>query len=173
MKTEITFDHLNIYVRKKIPTNIFLKIFLVIFNLGTIIGLFYFVFLLQENKPNPLPLLLPIAYGFTIGKYFLWNTFGEEFYIISTSYISYQHDYGFWKTTLKTLKYDFISTNSINQEELTLIFIRYNDEKLQEEIFRTSLAISIVDSELIFNKLNEIKLDEFGHEVNFPIIFPN
>ena len=82
-------------------------------------------------------------------------------------------DYGFWKTTLKTLKYDFISTNSINQEELTLIFIRYNDEKLQEEIFRTSLAISIVDSELIFNKLNEIKLDEFGHEVNFPIIFPN
>lgn len=173
MKTEITFDHLNIYVRTKIPTNRYLKVFLVIFNLSAVIGLFYFVFLLQEDKPNPLPLLLPIAYGFTIGKYFLWNTFGEEFYIISTTHITYQHYYGFWQTKQKTLKYDFISTDSINQDELTLIFISYNNEKLQEEIFRASLPISAVDSERIFNTLNQIKIDEFGDEVNFPKIFAN
>lgn len=164
---------MNIYVRTKVPTNRYLKVFLVIFNLSAIIGLFYFVFLLQEDKPNPLPLLLPIAYGFTIGKYFLWNTFGEEFYIISTTHITYQHYYGFWKTKQKTLKYDFISTDSINQDELTLIFISYNNEKLQEEIFRTSLPISAVDSERIFNTLNQIKIDEFGDEVNFPKIFAN
>ncbi|WP_162238730.1 hypothetical protein [Pedobacter sp. Leaf194] len=173
MNTEITFDHLNIYVRTKIPTNRYLKVFLVIVNLSAAIGLFYFVFFLQKDKPNPLPLLLPIAYGCTIGKYFLWNTFGEEFYIISTTHITYQHHYGIWKTTQKTLKYDFISTDSTNQNELTLIFINYNNEKLQEEIFRTSLPISAVDSERIFNRLNQIKIDEFGDEVNFPKIFAN
>jgi len=173
LKAEITFDHLNIYVKTKIPTNKYLKIFLLIFNLSAIIGLFYFVFLLQEYKPNPLPFLLPIAYGLTIGKYFLWNTFGEEFFIISTTHITYQHYYGFWKTKQKTLKYDFISTKNISQNELVLIFISYNAEKLQEEIFRTSLPISALDSERIFNTLNQIKIDEFGHEINFPKIFSN
>jgi len=173
LKTEITFDHLNIYVRTKIPTNRYLKVFLGIFNLSAIIGLFYFVFLLQEDKPNPLPFLLPIAYGITIGKYFLWNTFGEESYIISTTHITYQHYYGFWKTKQKTFKYDFISTDNINQDELTLIFISYNNEKLQEEVFRTTLPILTVDSERIFNTLNQIKLDEFGDEANFPKIFAN
>lgn len=176
MKTEINFDELNIYVRSKISTNLFLKIFLFIFNLSAVVGLFWFVCTLQDDKPNILAFLLPIIYAVTMGKYLLWNTFGEEYYIISTTHISYQHNYGFWQTKLKTSKYDFISTENIKSEideKLTLIFVKYTPEKLQQVIFSTALSISLSDSNRILSTLNEIKIDEFGQDVNFPKIFSN
>jgi hypothetical protein len=176
LKTEINFDDLNIYVRSKIPTHHFLKIFLFIFNLSAITGLFWFVYALQDDKPNILPLLLPIIYSVTMGKYLLWNTFGEEYYIVSTTHISYQHYYGFWQTKLRTSKYDFISTKNIkskSDEKVTLVFVQYSPEKLQEVIFSSALSISLSDSNRIFNTLNEIKIDEFGQDVSFPKIFSN
>jgi len=174
LKTNINFDDLNIFIRSKIPTNYYLKIFLFVFNAFAIIGLFWFAISLQDEKPNVFPFLLPIAYFFALGRYLLWNTFGEEFYVISTTHISYQHNYGFWKTKFKTSKY-----YSINQEQgktnesIRLIFIDYTEEKLPVEVFSTAIEISILDSERIFNRLNEIKIDEFGEEINFPKIFAN
>ena len=176
METEINFDDLNIYVRSKIPTHRLLKILLFILNLSIILGLLWFVYTLQEDKPNILAFFLPIIYAFTMGKYLLWNAFGEEYYIISTTHISYQHNYGFWQTKLKTSKYDFISTENIKletDEKITLVFVQYNTEKLQEVIFSTALSISFSDSNRIFNALNEIRINEFGHDVNFPQIFSN
>ena len=174
--TKIDFDKLNIYVTTKIPTNRFLKIFLLIFNLCAIICLFWFVHTLQDDKPNILPFLLPIIYSVTMGKYLLWNTFGEEYYIVNTTHISYQHNYGFWQTKLKTSKYDFISTKNIkskSDEKVTLVFVQYSPEKLQEVIFSSALSISLSDSNRIFNTLNEIKIDEFGQDLSFPKIFSN
>lgn len=145
-----------------------------VFNAFAIIGLFWFAISLQDEKPNVFPFLLPIAYFFALGRYLLWNTFGEEFYVISTTHISYQHNYGFWKTKFKTSKY-----YSINQEQgktnesIRLIFIDYTEEKLPVEVFSTAIEISILDSERIFNRLNEIKINEFGEEINFPKIFAN
>ncbi|KIA93381.1 hypothetical protein OC25_13170 [Pedobacter kyungheensis] len=174
MKTEIDFDDLNVFVRTKIPTNYYLKIFLFLFNTAAIIGLFWFAFSLQEEKPNVLPFLLPVGYFFTLGKYLLWNTFGQEFYIISTTHISYQHNYGFWTTKLKTAKYYAIDQfPSKENEGINLIFQDYTEEKLPIEVFSTALAISVSDSERIFNRLKEIKVDEFGEGVNFPKIFAN
>ncbi len=174
MQTEINFDDLNIYVRTKIPTNYYLKTFLFLFNISAIIGLFWFAISLQEEKPNIFPFLLPIGYFFTLGRYLLWNTFGEEFYIISTTHISYQHSYGFWNTKLKTAKYYGISQiQGKENNSVGLIFQDYTAEKLPIEVFSTALEISLLDSERIFNRLNEIKIDEFGEEINFPKIFAN
>lgn len=174
MKTNINFDDLNIFVRSIIPTNYYLKIFLFVFNTVAIFGLFWFAIILQDEKPNVFPFLLPIAYFFTLGRYLLWNTFGEEFYVISTSHISYQHNYGFWKTKLKTSKYYSINqAKGSTSETISLIFINYTEEKLPVEVFSTAIEISISDSERIFNRLNEIKFDEFGEEINFPKIFAN
>lgn len=174
MKTSINFDELNIFVRSKIPTNYYFKIFLFLFNTTAITGLFWFAFSLQEEKPNIFPFLLPIAYFFTLGKYLIWNTFGEEFYIISTTHISYQHSYGFWTTKLKTAKYYSISKlQNKGSEGVSFIFQDYTDEKLPTEVFSTALTISVSDSARIFNRLNEIKVDEFGEGINFPKIFAN
>ncbi|MGM9478565.1 hypothetical protein ACS5PU_19235 [Pedobacter sp. GSP4] len=174
MKTDINFDDLNIYVRTIIPTNRYLKIFLFFFNISAIIGGFWFAFSLQDEKPNIFPFLLPIAYFFALGKYLLWNTFGEEFYVISTTHISYQHNYGFWKTKFKTFKYYSISqVQGKEKDGITLFFQDYNEQKLPIEVFSNTIEISILDSQKIFNRLNEIKIDEFSEEINFPKIFAN
>jgi hypothetical protein len=144
------------------------------FNVSAIVGSFWFAISLQDEKPNIFPFLLPIGYFFTLGKYLLWNTFGEEFYVISTTHISYQHNYGFWKTKFKTFKYHSIKQlPSKENEMITLLFQDYTEEKLPVEIFSNTIEISILDAERIFNRLNEIKIDEFGEEISFPKIFAN
>ena len=174
MKTDINFDDLNIYVKTKIPSNYYFKIFLFVFNAGSIIGLFWFAVSLQDEKPNIFPFLLLIAYFFTLGRYLLWNTFGEEVYVISTTHISYQHSYGFWKTKFKTSKYYSISQiHGKENQGMTLIFQNYTEDKLPIEVFSTAIEISILDAERIFNRLSEMKIDEFGKEINFPKIFAN
>lgn len=178
MKTDITFDSLNIYILSKVPTNTFLKVMLFIFNCGAIIGLFWLAISVQGNKPNFFPFLIPIGYFLTMGRYLFWNIFGEEIYIISTTHISHQHNYGFWRSKFKTSNYNEISINNneikiMPDEPIKLTFRKYNEEKLPLEIFKTSLPIKYSDSERIFNRLNEIKINEFGEEINFPKIFSN
>lgn len=178
--TTIDFDFLNVYVKSKIPTNFYLKIVLIIFNFSAFIGLLWAAtsFAVQDDKPSPVLFLLPIVYFFAIGKYFLWNSFGEEIYVISSTHISFQHNYGFWKTNLKTSKYNFVSIDNSDKEIkdddlLHLIFVKYTPEKLQEHIFTTNISIKYSDWQRIFNRLNEMKIDEFGEEINFPKIYAN
>jgi len=174
----ITFDPLNIYIDSKIPTGRYLKIFLLIFNCCAFFGTLYFVFALQDEQFNIFPFSIPLIYGLTLGKYLLWNTFGEENYIVSTSHLSFQHSYGFWKTPLKTSAYNFIAlanepTDLLLNDEVQLVFIKFTEEKLQEEVFTTAISISYEEFQKIMGRLNEIAIDEFGEEINFPKIFPN
>lgn len=178
--TTIDFDFLNVYVKSKIPTHKYVKAVLIIFNFSSFIGLLWVAaaFAIQNDKPSPILFLLPFGYFFVIGKYFLWNSFGEEIYVVSSTHISYQHGYGFWRTTLKTSTYSFITINNadteIKDDDLVhLTFIKYTPEKLQEPIFTTNISIKHSDSQRIFNRLNEMKIDEFGEEVNFPKIYAN
>lgn len=175
----ITFDSLNIYVANSVPTNRYLKVFLFILNTCVFVGICYFVILLQQDEPNILPFLLPIFYFFSLGKYLLWNIFGEETYIISTSHISYQHSYGFWKTKLKTSNYKHLfvddedSNDPKEEDQVHLTFVKFNEEKLQQEVFRTALTISYAEALRITAQLNELNIEDFGQEVNFPRIFSN
>jgi hypothetical protein len=175
----ISFDPLNVYVLSKIPTNNYLKIFIFILNIGAFVGICYFIFQLQEDKPNILPFILPVLYAMSIGKYLLWNTFGEESYIISTSHISFQHCYGFWTTNLKTTPYKFLIIDEegkadIHPDDMVhLIFLKFTAEKLQEEAFKTTLTIKYAEALKILAQLNELNIDELGEAVNFPKIFSN
>ena len=178
--TTIDFDFLNIYVKSKIPTHLFLKIVLTIFNFSAFFGLLWLAGSVAGQKDNPTPalFLLPLMYFFIIGKYLLWNTFGEESYIISSTHISFRYSYGLWKTNLITSTYSFGGIVNPDVENniddlVQLIFVRYTPEKLQEHIFKTNIAIKYADWLKILNRLNEIRIDEFSEEASFPKIYAN
>ncbi len=178
--TTIDFDFLNVYVKSKIPTHIFLRIVLTIFNFFAFFGLLWLAGSVAGQKEDPTPafFLLPIIYFFIIGKYLLWNTFGEEFYIISSTHISFRHSYGLFKTNLKTSTYDFGGIDHPNEEYkendlVHLVFIKYTPEKLEEQIFRTNIAIKYSDWVRFSNRLKEMRMDEYSEETNFPKIYAN
>ena len=175
---EISFDSLNIYVKNKVPTDRYVKAFLILLNLAAIMGLFYFAIALQEDGPNPVLFLIPVLYVLSLGRYIAWNIFGEELLIISTSHLSYQHVYGLRTTKLKSLSYDLVAPdqsgpNIKTADHINLKFIAIDEQKLSQEVFVTTIALTVTESERILKGLNEMKIEEWGNKVNFPTIFPN
>lgn len=175
---EISFDMLNIYLKTEVPTNIYLKAFLFLFNLVGTVCLFWFAIALQEDKPNPFPFLLPVLYLLTLGKLIIWNIFGQEMLIISTTHISYQHNYGLWTTKLKTFAYEGVfadqsDSNIKTDDQANLIFIAFDEQRLQKTVFTTTIPLSLADTEKVLNNLNEMKIEEWGDQASFPDIFLN
>ncbi|MDQ8053355.1 MAG: hypothetical protein REI78_10035 [Pedobacter sp.] len=175
--SDIRFDENNVYVINAVPTRVFLKVFIIILNFSLQAGSIYFATLLQEDGPIPLAFLLPIFYFFTLGKLLMWNSFGKELMIISTSHISYQHDYGIWKTKLVSNSYQmmqFVATSEDTmKEKVRLHFVKYNDAKLTETVYESAISLTIDEYVKINDTLNNYKLDENNKDRGFPIFIPN
>jgi len=172
----ITYDALNIYVSTKVPTHPFAKGILWIITICMVVASFWLAIALQEDKPNPLPFLLPVFYMLTLGRFSIWNIMGEEMMVISTTHISHQHNYGFWKTKLKTHSYTVIEPYSGENSEtqLKLAFIKYDsDTKLPTTVFENALKIDLKDYQKIIECLEDYKIDDLSREKGFPIFIPN
>lgn len=159
--TVLSLDEKNIYVSSKVPTNYWLKVFLLSLN---ILFLFATLFIVYETKYF-LTILLPILYSFTLGKYFLWNIYGEEFYIISTSHISYRHNYGIFKTNLKSFEFDALENcediTNPNTKGTNLSFVKYSAvNNLPEIVFQTTIKIELDIFLDIVSKLGEMKYQQ-------------
>lgn len=171
---QIDFDELNVYINTKIPTSTFLKIVLSIFNYGAFFGLFYFAAILQVDKPNIFPFILIIGYFFTMGKYLFWNIYGEENYIISSTHISYKHNYGFWKTKLKTFEYDKVELlEEEPSKSFQLNFTKFNKQKLPVNVFYTTIPLNVVDGYEIWLLIENLKIQDLNMENKFPPINVN
>lgn len=162
--TQLSPDEKNIYVSSKVPTNYWLKVFLSIINVLLLLTTFFIVY---ETKYF-LTILLPIFYSVTLGKYFLWNIYGEEFYIISTNHISYQYNYGIFKTPLKSFEFDVLENcediTNPNTRGTNLLFAKYNAiNNLPETIFQTTIKIELEVFLDIISKLEEMK----SQQINF------
>lgn len=161
----VSRDLKSIYVESEIPTGIYVKIISSALSILIIAFFTYLAVSLQEDKPRPLAFLLPISCIFLSGKFLLWNIFGKENLIISTSHISYQHSYGFWKSNLSTQHYDEVIVELYDVEvfdhPFNLSFVTYDGKtKLQQSVFKTAIKINFENFQVIFSLIEELKIDE-------------
>lgn len=143
--TIVSADEKNIYVSSKVNTSYWLKISLLILNVTFLLTTLFVVY---ETK-HFFAIALPLFYILTIGKYLLWNIYGEEFYVISTTNISYQHNYGVFKTSLKSFRFDVLENiDDITRPEVketNINFISYNEtNNLPESVFYTTIKIEVI-----------------------------
>ena len=101
--------------------------------------------------------LVSFLFYFFIFRYTLWNWFGKELLIINTKSVSYQLDYGFYLTKLKTIPFSRLGLSSeiIQKTDETsfgkIYFFNYREEDdLPEPIYETAIIIPE-------NKVEEIK----------------
>lgn len=161
--TRLSFDEKNIYVASQVPTSYPVKILAFIINLllfGFTLSVVYYTKLFVS-------IALPILYLITLGKYFLWNVYGEEIYVISTTHISYQYNYGLFMTGLKTSKYDVLEhTDDITKPCISftnLRFLKYSEvNNLPESVFSTAIKIDVEVFLNIITKLEEFKPAEIS-----------
>ena len=101
-------------------------------------------------------LMMGIVWSVFVGTLTLWNFFGKETITITKNTLTYQHDYGFYKTTIerkpiiRALNISLIPVPEKSGEpHYQLIFESYNAQQLPEEIYRSSLPISSTDLECL------------------------
>lgn len=159
---EINSDGINIYLTLFVKSHPIAKILLSIIVLALIALLIYIASTLSiENDPKAaLGIVIFGAFIFVVPfRYLLWNLFGKEHLVINTKTLSYNRDYGIFRTNPKTkyhkrlgLAFEHIRTFE-NIEYGNLIFNTYNKESdLPELLYSTSINLEL-------NKINEIETE--------------
>lgn len=182
-KFEINNDGINVYVTFFVNSHPAGKILISIFVL-ILIGLLIYLpttITNEELRDFIFPFLVfgILVFVFPV-RYLLWNLFGKENIIINTKSLSYNKDFGLYKTNLKTLKHNRLATGFEwirtfeNIEYGNIVFEKFNEENdLPESLYTTSVAldkesIKQIDEEI--SKLYNIGNDE---EIDFSNISLN
>lgn len=151
MKVKIDFDGTNVHLSIEAETSKIARIVMIFLDLLgfalMIIGLYEWLLVL---------LILGILWLVFMGWLTLWNFFGKELITINTKLLTYQHQYGFYKTDVETRKISKALNISLipaierqGENYYNLIFESYNDLNLPEEIYRSAFPISESDLNLL------------------------
>ena len=128
-----------------------IKLILVFFCLIVIAGPLILISQAEEREQGLIFLSALVFYAvmyFVLGRYTLWNLFGEERLIVSTKAINYQHHFGFFNTPWKPEKFNkiylaFRKTHEIeNQTYGKLDFITDDENGVHTMLYSTSIAVS-------------------------------
>jgi len=111
------------------------------------------------------------------GHYTLWNLLGRENLIINTKTISYQHDFGLYKSAYTTKKInkllEILIVNKLpekEQNDLQLRFFSYNDADIRVELYTTVFHISSTDAEKLNKMVNNLFIDKVTESYTLPPI---
>lgn len=162
----VYFNGINVSVYLNIQSKLIGKIALsgLIF-----IVIFFFSYLLSSLDEKELisafiPILIVSALiiYFPV-RYLLWNLFGKETLIISRKTVSFNYDYGFYSSNLKTIPFQNLATKIEIIKEIDhvklgkLILINYNEATdLPELLHETTILIPIEKLEEIDRFISEL-----------------
>jgi hypothetical protein len=173
-KTAIYSDEICIYISICANSPLYGKIALLLADLLILCVLIFAIVLWIPGL-----LLVSALFLFFLGKYSLWNFYGKENLIINTKTVSYQHDYGFFKTAYtvvpfnKTIKLQVAPAKPIESKELLVKIWSYNDNDLPVEVYTTSLTISEEDVIRLNTLIKQLFVDKMADEYMLPHIHLN
>ena len=112
-RIEITSDGINAYAKIQVnASKIGIRVLSVLLVIELIlIGWIYSNLKADETQSMAVPFLIIIIFfvGLPV-KFLLWNVYGNEYLTVNTKSISWSYDYGFFRTNLKTVKYERLGT---------------------------------------------------------------
>ncbi|MBD8489699.1 hypothetical protein IFO69_13160 [Echinicola sp. CAU 1574] len=160
---KIETNNVNVYLTFTPNPPLVLKLILITFCLIVFTAPVFIIINVEESEIGKFILGMSIYYllmFLSLGRYTLWNIFGEERLIVSTRSISHQHHYGFFDTNLKTQKFDtiyiqFQKTNTVNDIDYGKIEFYSQDENgILTILYETTI---IVSEDKIKESINDIE----------------
>lgn len=166
-------DGICVYVSIGVKTALIGKIYLMVMHAAvlTIIGI-----ALKEWIPAMLIMFLVIE-G-CLMKYTLWNIFGKERLIINTKSISFQHDYGFFKTDYVTREIHRmldirLSETDSKSDRRYLHFLSCNENDIPLEIYSAALTVTEGEGERLAMQVKQLFVDTLTEQYELPPIHMN
>jgi len=123
--------------------------------------------------------LVSLLFLFFLTKYTLWNIYGRENVIINTKNVTYQHDYGFFKTDYtilpinKGLSLKVAPAKPTENKELLIKMTSYNDNDLPVEIYTMALSVPEDDVIRLNMLMKQLFVDKMAEEYMLPPIHLN
>ena len=116
---DIHTDGINIYATFKIQANFIGKFILIVF-ICLILALLGIgsKYSGEDQNSDLIPFLiviLSLLIAFPL-RYLVWNISGSEYLIINTKSISYNYDYGIFRTNLKTKTFSRLATEIVTEQ---------------------------------------------------------
>ncbi|BAV04101.1 hypothetical protein FLA_0080 [Filimonas lacunae] len=113
-------------------------------------------------------------------KYTLWNFFGRELVTVNTRVLTYQHDYGLFKTKLVTHKVNRMlhcqAFSTIKEKEGTwqyLQFGSYDENDLPSLLYQVSLPVEEKDTLLIQQLIDKLYVTRLAEEQMISVLHLN
>lgn len=172
----ITADGICIYVSVEVTNPLYAKVSLLFANL-----FFLFVAWIAIIEGIPGLLLVTILILIFLIRYTLWNFYGRENLIITKKALSYQQEFGFFKTPQKTVKiYNRVVLEPHEQgqfkgiKQWQLNFVSYReDDDLPFVLYAMSLYVPDEGLWRLEHLLDDLFTDNPADDVAFPTIFLN
>ncbi|MEO0468169.1 MAG: hypothetical protein AAF206_01010 [Bacteroidota bacterium] len=175
-------DQVNLYILSKVGTALWLKILLGMFNVAFLLALIG-ILSSQEHVSPALVLgsiLALTIWSFTIGRYCLWNIFGEEFITINAEAIQVAYNYGFITTNQqkhleKTIwyGYDVVRPDPKGAWCRIQIDVQSPERKQREVAFESTILIREETAKEIFRQLEQLFANHLNVQMGFPPMLAN
>lgn len=126
----------------------------------------------------PMLLLVALLFEGWLLKYTLWNLFGKERLIINTKSISFQYDYGFFKTDYVTREIHRmldirLSETDLKSDRRYLHFLSCNENDIPLEIYSAALTVTEGEGERLAMQVKQLFVDTFTEQYELPPIHMN
>jgi hypothetical protein len=123
--------------------------------------------------------LISGVFLFILIKYTLWSLYGRENIIINTKTVSYQHEYGFFRTRYTTVPFNkgitlkVAPAKPIEDKELLVLISSYTDNDLPIDIYTTALSMPEDDVIRLNTLVKQLFVDKMADEYTLPPIHLN
>ena len=159
-KPRIFSDGICVYVSVSVNNSLVGKVALVVAN-----AFILSVFVLSIKEWIPGLFICTTIFLIMLIRYTLWNFYGKENLIANTKSFSYQHDYGFFKTSYitKPVHARLILTNEEKEDGIYCTFITYRKtDNLPVEIYNMTFPVSEKDLQLINLLIEQLYINELS-----------
>ncbi|TFF38041.1 hypothetical protein [Mucilaginibacter psychrotolerans] len=164
-------DGVCVYMSAGIKSSVWGKLLLLLGN-GMVVG----VLVLAVVWAIPGLMVFDLLIWVWLGRYTLWNIYGQEHLIINTKSLSFQHDYGFFKLAYKTvplknkLKILVLPSKETKVKELYIQFVSYNDTDLPVEVYQMAIPILEINAVRLSNMVKQLYVDKLSEEYALPFV---
>jgi len=182
---EINQTGLNLHIWLRLRPRPWLKILLVLGNLAFVpLWLGLMVALGEGHHQGQLIVgfaLSLLLWGFTLGRFTLWQLFGEEYLVINRQSISFQYRFGLFQTHLRTRKLHrpllhYELRHLPQKGEPTGIFHILQQAPGQlspQPVYRSTIELNERDLQAVVAGVNDLQLNEFKEKYGFAEVSMN
>lgn len=133
---DISLDGLQLNYTAKVQANPIGKVIVLLLFFGAI--LFFGILIYYVGVNDTKAILMPIAafviiVGYFMGRYLLWNFYGREIICINSKVLTYQFDYGWFKTEKKDIAFVRLATDYPDKEATEGTFEFVLDNGMEDE----------------------------------------